>query len=52
MGIGSLPVLLGVPGAARMACVAMAVPQVLVNEMLMGWQRPLHAAGVALLLLV
>jgi chlorophyll synthase len=50
MGIRSLPVLLGAPGAARMACLAMALPQVVVIALLLHWQRPLQAAIVAGLL--
>jgi len=50
-GIGSLPVRLGVEGAARLACVAMAVPQVAVVALLLRWDFPLHAGLVAALLL-
>src|SRR3954447_4546383 len=50
-GIGSLPVRLGVGNAARVACVAMALPQLTVIELLLAWGRPLHAALVGLLLL-
>jgi chlorophyll synthase len=50
MGIGSLPVRLGVENAARVACAVMAVPQVVVIAVLLGWDRPLHAGAVALLL--
>jgi len=50
-GIGSLPVRLGVGNAARVACVAMALPQLAVVELLLAWGRPLHAALVGLLLL-
>jgi chlorophyll synthase len=51
MGVASLPVQLGVDEAARFACVAMAAPQLVVIALLIFWDRPLHAAGVALLLL-
>lgn len=51
MGIGSLPVQLGIERAARLACLVMAVPQVIVIGLLIGWERPLHAAGVGALLL-
>jgi chlorophyll synthase len=51
MGVASLPVQLGVDEAARFACVAMAAPQIVVIALLIFWDRPLHAAGVALLLL-
>ena len=50
MGIGSLPVRLGVQGAARTACLMMAVPQVVVIAMLLAWGAPWHALAVALLL--
>jgi len=52
MGIASLPVQLGVQGAARAACVIMAVPQVVVVLLLIGWGRPVHGLAVAFLLLV
>ncbi|RZU02880.1 chlorophyll synthase ChlG [Rivibacter subsaxonicus] len=50
MGIGSLPVRLGIDRAARVACWMMALPQAIVIAVLIGWQRPWHAAAVALLL--
>lgn len=50
MGIGSLPVRLGIDGAARVACLAMAVPQAVVVGLLIYWNCPWHAAGVGLLL--
>ena len=52
MGIDSLPVLLGVEGAARLACVVMAGPQAIVAALLVAWGFPLHAAAVAALLVV
>ena len=52
MGVDSLPVLLGPARAARLACWAMAVPQVLVVALLAGWGMAWHAAAVALLLAV
>jgi len=51
MGIRSLPVLLGIDGAARMACLMMALPQLAVIALLVYWGAPLHAAAVAVLLL-
>jgi chlorophyll synthase len=51
-GIGSLPVKLGVKGAALAASWTMAVPQGVVVVLLLNWDRPLHAAGVALLTVV
>jgi chlorophyll synthase len=50
MGIGSLPVRLGVDRAAWTACVFMAAPQVVVIALLASWGRPEHAAGVGALL--
>jgi len=52
MGIGSLPVRLGVANAGRVACIAMAVPQAVVVALLAAWDRPWHAAAVAVLLVV
>jgi chlorophyll synthase len=52
MGIASLPVQLGVQGAARAACLAMALPQVVVVGLLLVWDAPVHAASVAALLAV
>jgi chlorophyll synthase len=50
MGIGSLPVQLGIDGAARTACLMMALPQFVVVGLLLHWGAPVHAAGVVLLL--
>jgi chlorophyll synthase len=52
MGIGSLPVRLGVESAGRIACWMMAGAQVLVVAALLTWGRPWHAAAVAALLIV
>lgn len=49
-GVGSLPVRLGVQGAARVACAVMALPQVAVVGLLLAWGFPRHGAAVALLL--
>jgi chlorophyll synthase len=51
MGVRSLPVRLGVHGAARTACWVMVVPQLMVILLLLEWQRPLHALAVLLLVL-
>ena len=51
MGIGSLPVRLGVHGAAVAACVIMAVPQFLVVGLLIFWGQPLHALVIVGLLI-
>jgi chlorophyll synthase len=50
MGIDSLPVLLGVDNAAKLACVVMALPQVVVIGMLLTWGKPVQAGIVTLLL--
>ena len=47
MGIGSLPVKLGEANAAKLACVVMALPQVVVIGLLLSWNRPLYAGLVA-----
>jgi len=52
MGIRSLPVQLGEHRAARVACWTMSLPQIVVIALLLGWQRPFHALGVTLLLLL
>jgi chlorophyll synthase len=50
MGIASLPVQLGVPRAAQVACAFMFLPQMLVVGLLLSWDRPAHAAGIVALL--
>jgi chlorophyll synthase len=50
MGIGSLPVRLGVDKAARTACWMMAAPQAVVIALLLLWGTHWHAAAVAALL--
>jgi chlorophyll synthase len=47
-GVRSLPVQLGAERAARLACVVMAIPQLVVVALLLGWGAPAHAAAVAL----
>jgi chlorophyll/bacteriochlorophyll a synthase len=49
MGVRSLPVQLGPERAGLVACVVMIVPQLIVIAMLVAWGAPLHAAGVAAL---
>jgi chlorophyll synthase len=49
MGIGSLPVRLGVDGAARAACLIMLAPQLAVVGLLLAWDCPWHAGAVAIL---
>jgi len=50
MGIGSLPVRLGIGRAARLACWVMALPQFAVVALLLAWEAPVHALAVAGLL--
>jgi chlorophyll/bacteriochlorophyll a synthase len=50
MGIRSLPVRLGVPAAARVACWSMALPQVAVVALLFVWGQPVHALAVIALI--
>ena len=52
MGIRSLPVTLGVHRAAQLACVVMAVPQIVAVVLLARWALPWHAAGVGALVVV
>jgi chlorophyll/bacteriochlorophyll a synthase len=51
-GIGSLPVRLGPDRAARLACLVMALPQIVVVLLLWQWNRPWHATAVTLFLLI
>jgi chlorophyll/bacteriochlorophyll a synthase len=51
MGIGSLPVRLGVSRAARVACLAMAAPQLVVIWLLLSWGL-FWAAGIVGLLVL
>lgn len=50
MGVRSLPAQLGPRAAARLACVVMAVPQVVVIALLLAWGASLHATVISLLL--
>jgi chlorophyll synthase len=52
LGILSLPVQLGAEQAAKLACVVMAVPQVVVIGLLLNWGHPINAGIVGLLLVV
>ena len=47
-GVRSLPVMLGVTPAARVACVIMAVPQVVVAILLLRWEHGFSAFAVGL----
>lgn len=50
MGLNSLPVVAGPDRAAKIACAVMALPQIVMIVLLMTWDRPLHSAGVAVVL--
>ena len=50
MGVRSLPVQLGVQGAARAACITMMLPQVAVVGLLWWWGAPWHALAVVALM--
>jgi chlorophyll synthase len=52
MGVRSLPVQLGVRGAAWTACTVMILPQLAVVALLFSWMMPVHAAAVAALVMV
>ena len=52
MGVRSLPVLLGVLGAAKVACIAMITAQLVVVALLASWSRPNHAIAIACLIVV
>jgi chlorophyll synthase len=52
LGILSLPVQLGAERAAKLACVVMAVPQVVVILLLLNWGHPINAGIVGLLLVI
>ncbi len=52
MGVGSLPVRLGVVRAGQVACIAMALPQAVVVALLAVWGFPIYAAAVSVSLIV
>ena len=52
LGIRSLPVQLGVDKAARLACLLMLLPQLVVIALLFHWQKPFHALAVIALTLI
>jgi chlorophyll synthase len=52
MGVRSLPVQLGVPRAAWVACIFMILPQLVVIGLLVAWQRPYHALAIVALVVV
>jgi chlorophyll synthase len=52
MNVRSLPVQLGIDGAARLASIVMAVPQAIVIALLFAWDKPLHGLAVGVVLLI
>jgi chlorophyll synthase len=52
MGVRTLPVQLGVRGAAWVACIVMILPQLAVVGLLFDWVQPVHAASIAGLVMV
>lgn len=50
-GVGSLPARLGVDRAAKVACLFMTLPQLVVVALLLAWGRPWHGGAVAVLVL-
>lgn len=51
LGIGSLPARLGAARAARVACIVMAIPQLIVALLLVYWMRPWHALAIGVVLI-
>ena len=51
MGVGSLPVRLGIARSARTACIVMIIPQLVVIGLLLAWQQPLSALAIVALVL-
>lgn len=52
MGISSLPVRLGVRGAALSSCLTMLIPQILVLMLLVSWNTKYHATILSILLFI
>ncbi|MEM7027457.1 MAG: chlorophyll synthase ChlG [Pseudomonadota bacterium] len=52
LGVRSLPVQLGTNNAARLACIVMAIPQVIIIALLYQWQLDIYAIAVASLLMI
>jgi len=52
MGVNSLPVTMGPERAAKLACVVMAVPQMIVIALLFSWDRPWYAVAIIVSLLL
>jgi len=49
-GVRTLPAQLGPPRAARLSCLIMLLPQVVVVGLLWFWQQPWHAATIVMLM--
>jgi chlorophyll synthase len=49
MGVNSLPVTMGPERAAKVACIGMLIPQLVVIGLLVWWDRPIHAGLVGVL---
>jgi chlorophyll synthase len=49
-GVRSLPAVMGPEKAAKVACLIMALPQVVIVALLVYWDRPLHALAIAAVL--
>ncbi|AHM03488.1 Chlorophyll a synthase ChlG [Roseibacterium elongatum DSM 19469] len=52
MGVNSLPVTLGPERAAKLACVVMAVPQIIVIGLLFAWDRPWYGLAIVVSLIL
>jgi chlorophyll synthase len=52
MGVNSLPVTMGPERAAKLACVVMAVPQIIVIALLFSWDRQWFAAAIIVSLIL
>jgi len=52
MGVRSLPVLLGVQGAARVASAIMLIAQGVTIALLFSWSRPWHAGAISVLVVL
>jgi chlorophyll synthase len=51
-GVNSLPVTLGPERAAKVACMVMAIPQVVVVGMMFSWGKPIYGAAILALLAI
>ena len=51
-GVNSLPVTLGPERAAKVACMVMALPQIVVVGMMFSWGKPIYGAAILALLAI